>query len=468
MDLPIVNGIYQGAEGLRLEFKSAAHGLPRSFWETYSSFANSFGGRIILGIGERNGQHVVEGVGDPLKMTDDLWSLLHDPTKVSGLVLMDEDVQICEADGKSLIVVDVPRADRHQRPVYVNGSLENGTYRRNGSGDYHCLMPEITSMLRDQSDQPIDGRLIEQQGLDALDPDTLHAFRNAMRQQNFGHVWNDLPDEKFLQVVGAADRDRAGVLRPTAAGLLMFGHEYCIAREYPNFRLDYLEFQQPGFDWSDRFVSGTGEWSGNLYDFFTTAIRKLGLILPRPFALGRDLRREDDTELHKAVREGLINALIHADYSGLRGIRLEVRPQAITIQNPGLFRIPLAAAEAGGASDPRNPILAKLFAMIGGAERAGSGVYRILSAWKNSGLGRPQYTEQLDPPRVQLTLPLRPAGAGNDMLNLMQQNGTITIDELSAQLGLGRTKVVKEIAELKDQGLVVREGRTRGRWVVRR
>lgn len=91
-----------------------------------------------------------------------------------------------------------------------------------------------------------------------------------------GHVWNSLSDVDFLKKIGAARINAEdGKVYPTAAGLLMFGYESEIVYEYPLYFLDYQEHFDESTRWSDRFVSSSGEWSGNVFDFFFKALNKL-------------------------------------------------------------------------------------------------------------------------------------------------------------------------------------------------
>ncbi|MCQ2079472.1 MAG: ATP-binding protein [archaeon] len=125
-----------------MEFKKCGEGLPQSMWETYSSFANTFGGTIVLGIDERNG-NIVSGVNDPDKILKDLWDTVNNPNRVNINLLQEDDVEIRTIQGRTIILVHVPRARRELRPVFLNNNLNSGTYRRNGQGDYHCTLNEI-------------------------------------------------------------------------------------------------------------------------------------------------------------------------------------------------------------------------------------------------------------------------------------------------------------------------------------
>lgn len=122
-------------EGVDFEVKSAQGGFPRSFWETYSAFANTNGGTIVLGVCENEkGELVVKGVPDVQGTINALWNGANNHKKVSANLLTDDDVQPTDADGKTVIIVRIPRADRRDRPVHINGNTRN-SFRRRGEGD---------------------------------------------------------------------------------------------------------------------------------------------------------------------------------------------------------------------------------------------------------------------------------------------------------------------------------------------
>lgn len=130
-------------ENSRLEVKLARGGLPNSLWESYSAFANSDGGVIVLGVKEnRDGSFFVEGLVDSHKLIKDFWNAVNNRQKVSCNILTDSMAYLDSVDGKDVIVIHVPRAERTSRPVYVGADPRTGTYRRNGEGDYHCTIEE--------------------------------------------------------------------------------------------------------------------------------------------------------------------------------------------------------------------------------------------------------------------------------------------------------------------------------------
>lgn len=137
-------------ENNRIEAKKALGGLPNSIWETYSAFANTLGGIILLGVEEHKDRslHAVD-LPNPTYLIEEFWEIINDPNKVSLNILTEKDVQSENVNGKTIVVIHVPRAERNDKPIYIDGDPLSGTYRRNGDGDYHCTKEEVQAMLRD-------------------------------------------------------------------------------------------------------------------------------------------------------------------------------------------------------------------------------------------------------------------------------------------------------------------------------
>ena len=251
-------------EDNRREVKKAKGGLPVSLWETYSAFANCYGGVIILGVTEnKDGSWSVTGLEDAAKLRREFWNTINNKQKVSANLLTDRDVEIYEENSGVIMVIHVPRAKREQKPVYINNDMFQGTFRRNWEGDYHCDRSEVLAMLRDQPEETVDMKVLQDIPLDVLHEETVRAYRNRHIAYRTEHVWERLGDEEYLERIGAAKlsaRDHA--LHPTAAGLLMFGEEYKIWIEFPEYFLDYREVLDPTIRWTDRLQSSSGDWTG--------------------------------------------------------------------------------------------------------------------------------------------------------------------------------------------------------------
>lgn len=150
------------SENAAVEFKRARGGVPADFWPSYSSFANTDGGVIILGVREKDGKREIEGLANTEKIVADLWNAVNNPDKISANVLFNESIYPVDVDGKAVVVVEVPRAERTVRPVFVGSDVFKGTYRRNGEGDYHCSRETVEGMIRDKCAETADNCILKE------------------------------------------------------------------------------------------------------------------------------------------------------------------------------------------------------------------------------------------------------------------------------------------------------------------
>ena len=141
-------------ENWLIEAKSAKGGFPDSFWETYSAFANTEGGTILLGVEETNDHvlYIQDGLADAEKMKDTFWKLVNNRQKISHNIVTNSMAYKATIEGKEILVVEVPRAERAVRPVYKGMDPRTGTFRRWGE-TVRKLRPEpaFTQAIRPKS-----------------------------------------------------------------------------------------------------------------------------------------------------------------------------------------------------------------------------------------------------------------------------------------------------------------------------
>ena len=410
MDVTDIKVLLKVGERISFECKKAENNIPKSVWETYSSFANTIGGIIVLGItenikfvGEAN-HFEITGVNHPQKLRKEFFDTLNS-NKVNRNILTDTDVEIIDYEGVSLMCITVPQADYRQRPIYINGNMMNGAFKRNYEGDYHCTEEDVKAMIRDANDSGDDGLLIEHYNIDDIDSATLSAYRNRFRTANPDHIWNDYADKEFLLNIGAYTKDRnTGREGLTLAGLLLFGKGLSIRERFDNIRMDYLDYTnlEEESRWSDR-LTYDGRWENNLYNFFMRVQSKLISDIKRPFSL-KGMERNDDSLLHKAIREALTNLIIHADYMLTGILKVEKYDNRFVFSNPGSLKIPVVDIYEGGHSKARNPHIQAIFRMIGLGENIGSGFPTILEACKRENWRKPLLSERPDLHLVELTI----------------------------------------------------------------
>ena len=491
MEKKDIYNILNKGERVTLECKKAENSVPKSFWETYSAFANTNGGTVLLGVSEdmmekdKAKRYEVTGVNDADKICKDLWNTINSNEKVNINLLHNENVQVANVDGKDIIVITVPRADYSTRPVYINNNLTRGSFKRNHEGDYHCTEQELRMMVRDANEAGNDRMFLEDYTMDDIDIPTLEKFRMMFKTNNPEHIWNGLDHKDFLMQLGGYMINRKdhteGV---TMAGLLMFGKGLPIRECFDNLRMDYIDKSNLVGDqrYSDR-LTYDGTWENNLFNFIRIVIPRLTRDLPRPFSM-EGVIRKDDTPQHKAVREAVTNMIIHADFM-LNGIlRVEKYDDRFVLTNPGLLKLPIEQIYAGGESKSRNQRMQNMLRMIGYGENLGSGFPLILSAWNEKHWLKPELIEQPELMQVKLVLHIE-----NDknvtkdvtkdvtkeiserqmiILGLIRENKNLTIPEMSLKTNVTERTIKRDIATLQELGIISREGgRKDGSWIIK-
>ena len=463
------------------------------------SIRNTDGGLILIGADEKqDGTLIPTGLTEDEvgKMKKQFWDIINNRQKVSDNILTDKEVYPQQLDGSVILVVNVPRAHRERRPVYINGDIFSGTYKRNSSGDYHCTKEEVRSMLRDQGSQTVDTKILTGMNLSVLNPDSILAFRMNHRNTQLNHPWSNLTDEEFLIRIGAAAiSDTDGKAHPTGAGLLMFGNEYEIVREYPNYFLDFREMVNDITEWTDRIWSTSGDWSGNVFDFYRRIVTRIVQDLKVPFRL-EGLYRIDDTPQHKAVREALANCLVNADYYGRGGVVVGKHCDRIV--------------SAWSAAGYENPIIEE---HIGNIERttltlpltqASKGTQEIFKGTQETAKGTQESTQEngsTDASNGESTqkagvlkkstqeplkgtqeniikVPkktIRKNGAielgktATAILNAIIVQPTVTREMLAEQLKISDATIKKHLKNFRDMGLIERVGPNKGgHWKVKK
>ncbi len=488
-DLHTLDDLHLLAETAELECK-LAHGqdgkgeVPRDFWPTYSAMANAHGGVVLLGVREKNGVFSIAGIENPAKVRGDLFNTLNNRGKVSTNLLTDADVVEARIDGLTILVISVPVATRKQKPVFLNGQPLGNTYRRLNDGDRHCDEEMVKRMLAEQIEDERDARILTGYSMEDIDPESLRIYRQMLRDEKPGHPFLEQNDFEFLKSLRGWRQDRqTGESGLTLGGLLMFGNWAAIQDAVPHYFLDYQERPEAKTElrWVDRLVPD-GSWTGNLFEFYRRVYRKLTADLKVPFAL-KDGQRQDDTPVHEALREALVNTLVHADYTGRVSVLVVKRPDMFGFRNPGGLRLPIEQVIRGGESDCRNRILHQMFLLIGLGERGGSGMPRIYGGWKSQHWRPPALAEKDEPEQTLLMLQMADLLPESVLLQLQERFGAV-FDDLDYTGRLIMATVAMErvvshnrlleiceahshdlsllLARLVKQGLLETDGRSRG------
>ena len=429
MDISDVKELLNKGEKVDVECKESDSNLSKSIWDTYSSFANTNGGYIFLGIREDKKKKLpeerfqIQGIKNYDVQVKAFWDTING-NKVNKNILTDGDVQIVMIPSTELAVISihVPRADYNNRPIFINGNPYTGTFKRNHEGDYHASEDEVNAMLRDQKSEGNDGIVLEHYDMDDIDSETLSRYRTMFQNNNPDHVWNQEDNKQFLTMLGGYKKDRSkGIEGLTIAGLLMFGKGISIRERFSNLMMDYRDESNATDDmrWGDR-VTYDGTWENNLFNFFMKVSPKLSADLKKPFVLDNQ-QRVDDTPIHKAIREAFVNMIIHSDYLLDAGtLKILKKQDEFIFTNPGSLKLSVEEIFKGGNSKSRNPNMQLMLRMIGFGDNAGSGIPTILNAWKQADWVEPDLYE--DTHLNQVTLTLKTLATWTESVDELQDN----------------------------------------------
>ena len=470
-------------------FKSAAGGFPSSFWETYSAFANTDGGTIVFGVKETNGKFSLNGLSEEQieKYKKDFGNGVNNPSTISCNLKNENNVRDAEYKGYRFLLFFIPRASKDQRPVFKTTDPYNGTYKRNYEGDYKCSKKEVRRMFADADEQhPADSRILKNYTMDDIDMETIRAYRQKFSISSPDHPWLILNDIDLLKKLGGYRKDReTGEEGFTVAGLLMFGKSESITdiECTPNFFPDYREHltEDENVRWTNRICSD-GTWEANLFNFYQRVLPRLQSVLPKPFKLEGNIRKEE-TPAHVAVREALINLCVHADYTEDASLVVKHNTNAFIFSNPGTMLVSKEQYYSGGESVCRNKSLQKMFSMLGVAEKAGSGTDKILKGWKESNWRAPIINEHQNPDKVELIMPMESLLSENTKLRLEEKfgrvagtfehdvlsilaltcdEGSVTNERLRYSLNLHKREISVLLKQMCQSGLLVAQGYGRG------
>ncbi|WP_314682154.1 ATP-binding protein [Rothia mucilaginosa] len=413
------------AENGQVEVKAAAGGFPKSVLETVSAFANGDGGTILLGLTDpAEGLQPVEGFNAQAVHDASVEAIRSKITPRPPVDIHIEAVDIEAAEGQHRIVrIDVLPGDPTQKPYYIEAhGMYNGSYQRVGEADIRLTKYEIDRLLENRSQPRYDEELISEASFKDLSPTLVSAYVARLREEQ-PRVFAALSDREVLLQARILRIDSEGREVPTLGALLAMG-------SYPQAFFPQLMMSVvvlPGEELGEvtedgrRFLdnhSCTGPIPSMLDEAMGVLVRNMrktstmeGL---NSSGIGRVERYEYPLE---AIRELLVNALMHRDYSpGARGsqVQVELYTNRLVVRSPGGIYGAVTIRDFGqpGVSSTRNSYLASILTDLPDpgtgrliAENRASGIPTVLRALKDAGLPAPQFADRLLYVQVTLTQP---------------------------------------------------------------
>ncbi len=368
MSGPELQALVDAGRGPETEFGPETTSQSR-LAETLVAFANAGGGTLVVGLDARSG--TPKGLSDPDSTLDRVLeaALAADPPMIVPLP------QVVDMGGCSVLVATVPaglphvysykgkylvREGRHNRPLAPR--LLRRLMMERGAVSFEALVP--------------DGARLE-------DLDWAKAGRYLSGMERLSEV----PPEEALLRRGCLVEDEAG-LRPTYAGLMLFGHEP--QRWVPS--AEILVVRYGGVAMDDRFVKE--QVHGTLPEQIRRAEAFILSNMRRGVRLVGLERREETEYPPEAVREAIVNAVAHRDYQ-IRGdeIRVLMFADRIELYSPGRLPGHVTVENLVHERFSRNEILVQILSDMGFIERLGYGIDRMLWLMAEAGLPKPRFQE---------------------------------------------------------------------------
>lgn len=378
----------QKAETQTIELKSAEHGCPTRLFDTLSSFSNQDeGGIILFGIDERD-NFAIKGVYDPQdlqkKVTEQCKQM--EPS-VRALFTM------CDIDGKVVVSAEIPGVDISERPVFYQGvGRVKGSYVRVGESDEPMSEYEIYSYEAFRKRIRDDIRTIDDAKMQLLDANRLENYLTAVKTER-RNLADNVSEDEILELMGVTSGGA-----PTLAGLMTFSKypqtyfpQLCITAV----SLPGTELGTTGND-GERFIDNK-RITGAIPDMLEDAVEFVRKNSRTKTIIDDNGRRTDKPEYPiKAVREAILNALVHRDYSRHTEnvpIRIEMYRDRMEITNSGGLYGKISIDALGKVHpETRNAALANMLELLKITENRYSGIPTMRMEFMNAGLPAPIFS----------------------------------------------------------------------------
>ena len=379
---------HRHSEGQQIEVKKAAVGCPTSLYDTLSSFSNQdIGGTIVFGLDEAS-DFAVTGVYDAQDLQHRVTQQCREMEPVVRALFTSAD-----CDGKVVVSAEIPPIEPASRPAFYRGKGRmGGAFVRVGDADEQMTEFEIYSYESYRQHIKNDRRIIADADMSLFDQDRVEAYIRSVKK-NRPNLAAIVADEDIPEKVGIS---RGG--RPSLAGLMVFSKYPQIALPQLCITAVVIPGNQMGTvnDEGVRFIDNQ-QLTGSVSDMLEAAEAFVMRSIRKKTIITSEGKRQDAYEYPmKAVREAILNALIHRDYSAYTEsspVRIEIYSNRIEISNKGgLYGdVPISAL---GRMDigKRNAFLVELLECLGQTENRNSGIATMRAECQAYNLPPPSFS----------------------------------------------------------------------------
>jgi ATP-dependent DNA helicase RecG len=465
-----------GTDTPSIEVKAAVGRLPKTVPETLSAFSNGSGGTLILGLDEATGFRPAQGF-DPVRTRDALARACADDVQPPIRI----GIEIVSFEDAYLVVAQIPEIDPLSKPSYIKSRGEyQGSFIRSGDGDRKLTEYEV-GLLRANRGQPrYDRDPMDDASMADLDEDAVVALLRRVRQRQ-PRAFRSVSEEVALQRLGVLvpAPKGPGSLVPSLAGLLTLGTypQQFFPQLNATFAVLPSETMGAAPAGGPRFIDNRS-FNGAIPWMVVDAVDAIARNM-RVEANIRGVGREDVYEYPvEALREAMVNALMHRDYGPLaRGtqVQVEMYPDRLLIRNPGGLFGPVTEGELGteGISSSRNSVLSSLLQEVQlpdsdhvVCENRGTGIPTMLEQLRRSGTASVRFSNAISHFTVTFSRARRNAageapsrddavaGRSADILSLFMDQPELSAADIIQATGLSRATVLRYLAQLVEDKLL--------------
>lgn len=431
--------IYPDRESRFLEFKSI---LPHfhHLIKTCVAFANGVGGKIIIGVDDKTRKII--GIDDKIRdrIYDEFPNSLYDATSPGLLAEIYEK----RFDDSSVIIIDIPSSIK--KPVFIkNEGIPQGVYLRAGSNTRKATPEYIDELMRENKRM-------------SFDEEAMHENTNILSDALLKHIFKKIDIERLLaeKIIVRASANSENYY-PTVTGVLSFcdnPHLYI-----PEAVVYCTRFRGT----AGRDIIQSEEIEGPFIKQVETSFEIIKSWLMRDYTLlGAKLKGKMIVP-EIALREAIINALLHRKYWIPGATKIALYDNRLEIFNPGNFPGILNPAHLGdGTTYLRNPHLARVARRFGLAEKLGTGIKLIFESCQLAGLKKPEYIESADSIKVVFSfLPSDDKFSLDEekLLQLFSMQQEVKLSDVEQHLSVSRNTATRKLNKLIKTGEIIRMGK---------
>lgn len=381
-----------GDESTGIEVKRGSD-VGKSTLETISAFSNepnNGGGYFVFGVVKNDEllfpEYKITGVDDLDKVQTTMATVCRDSMQPPVRPTIWTETR----EGKTVVIAHIAEAQPHEKPIFIKSKgISNGSYRRIGSTDQKCTDEDLAVLIQNRGHKSFDQTILPDTSIEDVEAKAIAEYRRLRKEVNPAAAELELSDEELLYSLGATDK-KDEKLCLTVAGMLLFGKSSSLRRHFPMTRIDYIRV--PGREGlpDDRVDLEIRE------SLLLVIPRLIGQIvddLPKSFSFVENdpVRKDAPIIPFRALREAVVNAIMHRDYRADRPTQVIRYSNRLEIHNAGYSLVSEDKFGEPLATQSRNPRIADVLHDLNLAETKGTGIKTIRKLMDEANLTLPLF-----------------------------------------------------------------------------